>query len=57
MGIRYEWKQPCPACGAEMECYYAPSCGFTTTVCLICGAEYNITRNFLLEKKIDRNEG
>ena len=48
MGIRYEWKQPCPACGAEMECYYSPACGFDSTACLICGAEYMINLDLKL---------
>ena len=48
MGDRYEWRQPCPQCGAEMECYYAPSCGFETVVCMICGAEYLISLDLKL---------
>ena len=36
MGSRYEFYKNCPNCGATIECYYAPTCGFEIVQCRIC---------------------
>lgn len=50
MGDRYEFIQKCPNCFNPIHCYYAESCGYTTTKCANCGMEFKIVIDFKLEE-------
>lgn len=57
MGDRYQWDEPCPKCGANIECYYAESCEMTTARCDKCGAEFGIVMGFkLIERLVFRGK-
>lgn len=51
MGNRYGWVQMCKKCGAEIECWYAESCGVIGVTCKGCKEEYNIVLAFHLKPK------
>lgn len=46
MGDRYFFDRPCPKCGRNIECYYAPSCEMTKAVCFGCGTTFEIYPSF-----------
>lgn len=53
MGDNYEWTEPCPKCGAELQCYYANL--FRYVKCDKCNTTFDIIMEFtLMERKNDR---
>ena len=48
MGDRFEWTEKCPKCRANIEVWYAESCGVTTVTCRKCMTLFNIVMGFRL---------
>jgi len=45
MGDRYVVTANCPECGGEDEgVFYAPTCGFSTHECSVCGFEIDLEK-------------
>ncbi len=45
MGDRITFRMECPSCGeVDEECYYAPTCGFTTWKCPKCKKEIDLEK-------------
>ena len=47
MGDRFILTVQCPECGSvEWDVYYAPTCGFLTHLCFLCGHEIDLVEMF-----------